>query len=33
MAQPSVIPGIKARLKAWLEQRESDSLSQPEEQR
>jgi hypothetical protein len=33
MARPSVIPGIKARLEAWLDQRESDYMSQPEEQR
>lgn len=33
MARPSVIPSIKARLEAWLDQRESDYLSQPEEQR
>lgn len=33
MARPSVIPGIKARLEEWLDQRESDYLSQPEEQR
>jgi hypothetical protein len=33
MARPSVIPGIKARLEAWLDQRESDYMSQPEEPR
>lgn len=33
MARPSVIPGIKARLEAWLDQCESAYLSKPEEQR
>ncbi len=33
MARPSVLPGIKARLEAWLDQCESDYMSQPEEQR
>lgn len=30
MARPSVIPGIKARLEAWLDQREAAYLAQPE---
>lgn len=29
MARPSVIPGIKARLEAWLDEREATYLSQP----
>lgn len=31
--RPSVIPGIKARLEEWLDQREAAYLSQPEETR
>lgn len=31
MARPSVIPGIKARLEAWLDEREAAYLSQPED--
>ena len=30
MARPSVIPGIKARLEEWLDQREAAYLAQPE---
>jgi hypothetical protein len=30
MARPSVIPGIKARLEEWLDQREAAFLAQPE---
>lgn len=33
MPRPSVIPGIKARLEEWLDQREAAYLSQPESQR
>lgn len=33
MARPSVIPGIKARLEEWLDQMESQYLSQPDGQR
>lgn len=33
MARPSVIPGIKARLEEWLDQKESQYLSQPEVER
>lgn len=30
MGRPSVIPGIKVRLEAWLDEREADYLAQPE---
>lgn len=30
MARPSVIPGIKTRLEAWLDEREAAYLAQPE---
>lgn len=33
MGRPSVIPGIKARLEAWLDEREAAYLSQPEDTR
>jgi hypothetical protein len=33
MPRPSVIPGIKARLEEWLDQREAAYLTQPEAQR
>ena len=33
MARPSVIPGIKARLEEWLDLKESQYLSQPEDLR
>ena len=33
MARPSVIPGIKARLESWLDEREAAYLAQPESAR
>ena len=33
MARPSVIPGIKARLETWLDEREAAYLAQPENTR
>ena len=33
MARPSVIPGIKVRLEEWLDLKESQYLSQPEDLR
>jgi len=33
MGRPSVIPGIKARLETWLDEREAEYLAQPEANR